>query len=99
MDRNQLKELARRQPIEPLEIALTDGPTVLVHRPDQVIIKGCRSIFRLAQIKRTRQQVAIPKDGDAIAKDWMLADLVHVVSVEPVDGIRGSSRRTSRRGK
>lgn len=93
VDREHLNELVRRRPFEPLEISLTDERTVVVRHPEQVIVTGRHVIFGLAQVKRDRANLATSKDRDAIAKDWMLVDLLYVVSVEPMNGNANRTRR------
>lgn len=94
MDSTNLKELVRKTPFEPTEIGLSDGRSVVVRHPDQVVIARRHVIFGLAQVRRPRGHFSTPSDGSAVAKDWLLVDLIHVVSVEPVDGeTRGRGRR------
>lgn len=76
-----------------MEISLTDERTVVVRHPEQVIVTGRHVIFGLAQVKRDRANLATSKDRDAIAKDWMLVDLLYVVSVEPMNGNANRTRR------
>lgn len=98
MDRDQIKGLVCRRPLELLEMALTDRRAVRVHPPDQVIVTGRRVIFGPAQIMRTRRQIANPIGGETIADDGLLVDLIHVVRTEPINGkLRGSQRKSGRR--
>jgi hypothetical protein len=101
MQAEDIKELLRKQPFEPLELALSDGRSVLIRHPDQVVIARRHAILGLAQIKRGRTRVTTPADGDSVAKDWMLVDLIHIVSAEPANGQPptrrgGKSRRRKR---
>ncbi len=86
MDGEDLKALVRKRPFERIEIGLSDGRSVLVRHPDQVVISRRHVIFGLAQTRRARGNASTPTDGDVVAKDWMLVDLIHVVSAEPVNG-------------
>jgi len=100
MGPDELEELVRRQPFEPMELALSDGRAVLVRHPDQVVVARRNVIFGLAQVRRRTGRVATPKDGDAVAKDWLLVDLMHVVSAEPAgqskNGRKGNAPRRAR---
>ena len=93
MRRDEIRDLVRKQPFEPIELGLSDGRSVVIRHPDQVVIAERHVIVGLAQIKRGRTQVATPTDGETIAKDWMLLDTIHIVSAEPADG------NTKRRGR
>ena len=85
MDGEDLKTLVRKTPFEPIEIGLSDGRSVLVRHPDQVVISRRKVIFGLAQVRRVRGHFSTPANGDLVAKDWMMVDLIHVGSTEPVN--------------
>lgn len=90
-----LRDLMRQQPFEPIELSLSDGRSVLVRHPDQVVIAERHLIVGLAQIRRSRP-LATPSNGDAIAKDWLLVNLLYVVSAEPANGSSPKPRRRRR---
>ena len=52
MDGEDLGTLVRKRPFEPLEIGLSDGRSVLVRHPDQVVISRRKVIFGLGQVRR-----------------------------------------------
>ncbi len=85
MDGEDLRTLVRKRPFKPIEIGLSDGRGVLVRHPDQVVISRRNVIFGLAQVRRPQGHFSTPPNGDVVAKDWMMVDLIHVVSAEPVD--------------
>ena len=97
MDGEDLKTLVRRRPFEPVEIGLFEGRTVLVSHPDQVVISRCNVIFGLAETRRARGNASTPTDGDIVAKDWMLVDLIHVVSAGSVNGEPPNGKNRKRR--
>jgi hypothetical protein len=99
MDRNDLREVLREQPFEPIEVGLTDGRSILVRHPDQVIVTHRKAIFGLAQIKNGRKHLRTPDNDDRLVKDWLMIDLLHVVSAEPVAGRRPKRRGVTRRKK
>jgi len=99
MNAADIKTLVRKQPFEPVEIGLSDGRAVLIQHPDQVVIARRHVIFGLAQQRSRRQNASTPADGDAVAKDWLLVDLVHVVSAESVNGDSENGKRRKRRPK
>ncbi len=43
--------------------------------------------------------MASPRSGDTIAKDWIMVDLLHIVSAEPDDNGRPQRRRKPSRNK
>lgn len=48
----------------------------------------------LTKVQRSRP-LATPQSGDSFAPDWVLVDLLHVVTAEPEDG--GNARRPRKR--
>lgn len=90
-----IRNLLRHRPFEPIEIGLSDGRSVLVRHPYQVVVAERHLIVGLAEVKRSRP-LATPKSGDAIARDWLLVNFLHIVSAEPANGHRPSRRQ--RRG-
>lgn len=87
----------KRRPFTPIQIGLTDGRSVLVRHPDQAVVTH-RSLFvGLAGLSRSKP-LATPGDADTIARDWLLVDLLHVASVEPVNGSPARRRRKPGRG-
>ncbi len=91
-----LNELRRKRPFEPIELGLSDGRSVVVRHPDQMVVAKRHVILGLAQIKQGRKRLSTPTNGDTIAKDWMLLDVVHIVSAEPENG-EPSKRRGKKR--
>ena len=94
MDRTDFQEVFRERPFAPVEVGLTDGRSILVRHPDQVMITRRKAIFGLTHVKNGRKHLRTPDNGDRLVKDWLMIDLLHVVSAEPVAG-----RRVNRRGR
>jgi len=98
MGGNEIKTLIRKQPFEPIEIGLYDGRSMLIRHPDQVVVSRRHVIFGLAHIRGSRVRNSTPPDGGALAKDWLLVDMIHVVSAEPANG-PGNTTSGRRRGR
>ena len=45
----------------------------------------------LATIERSGP-LATPRSGDAIARDWLIVNLLHIATVDPIDGARPSRK-------
>ena len=87
-----LKALLKRHPFTPVQIGLTDGRSVLVRHPDQAVVTH-RSLFvGLASLTRSRP-LATPGDADTIAREWLLVDLLHVATAEPLNSAPAPRRR------
>jgi hypothetical protein len=93
MDRTDFQEVLHERPFEPIEVGLTDGRTILVRHPDQVMITRRKAVFGLTQVKNGRKHLRTPDNGDRLVKDWLMIDLLHVVSAEPLAGHRPPRRR------
>jgi hypothetical protein len=95
MDRTELQDILRKRPFIPIEIGLTDGRSILVRHPDQVMLTRRNAVFGLTQVKNGRSHFRTPDNDDRYVKDWLMVDLLHVVSAEPANGEQ--SRRPKRR--
>ena len=92
MQASTLKKMIKTQPFEPLLIGLSDGRLVRINHPDQAVIAERHLLLGLATVERGKS-LDTPK-SDSVAKDFMLIDLLHIVSVEPVNGQRKKRRST-----
>lgn len=79
------------RPFEPIEVALSDGRSVIIRHPDQVVVSERHLIVGVAQVRRTRL-LSTPSRSESIAKDWLLVNLVHIVTGEPTNCHRPSNR-------
>jgi hypothetical protein len=95
MDRTELQDILRKRPFVPIEFGLTDGRSILVRHPDQVMLTRRNAVFGLTQVKNGRSRFRTPDNDDRYVKDWLMVDLLHVVSAEPANGEQ--SRRPKRR--
>jgi hypothetical protein len=93
----EFRKLLRQEPFEPLEVGLSDGRCVVVRHPDQVVVADRHLLVGLARIERSKP-LATPRSGGAIAKDWLIVSLLHITSIEPVNGANGRAG-AKRKGK
>jgi len=87
MGSDEFRELKDRLPFKPFELALSDGPVCIRH-PEQAYLARRHVIIGLAQVKNGRKRPATPTNDERTVKDWLLLDLIHVVSAEPDTGKR-----------
>lgn len=86
MQSEVIRDLLRGQPFEPIELALSDGRSVEIRHPDQAVVSRRHLYVALAHVKQGRKRLASPKDGETIATEWILLNLVQIVSAEPANG-------------
>ncbi|MEK7731239.1 MAG: hypothetical protein AAB363_05210, partial [Planctomycetota bacterium] len=96
MDRSEFQEILRKRPFEAIEVGLTDGRSVLVRHPDQVILTRRNAIFGLSHVKNGRKRLRSPDNGERYVKDWLMIDLLHVVSAEPANDRRRPPKKRGR---
>jgi len=96
MDRTELQDILRKRPFIPLEVGLSDGRSILVRHPDQVMLTRRNAVFGLTQVKNGRSRFRTPDNGDRYVKDWLMVDLLHVVSAEPANDDRPRRRKRRR---
>jgi hypothetical protein len=90
-----LRKLIKAEPFGAIRLGLSDGRSVVVRHPDQVVIAERHVLIGLARLE-TSPPLRTPKSGDAIAKGWLIVNLLHISTVEPngTDGTRKKKRRT-----
>jgi hypothetical protein len=95
-----LRKLLKAEPFEPLCIGLSDGRAVHVFHPDQVVVSQRHVYVGLARIARSAP-LATPRRPGAIAKDWLWVNILHVATVEQLNGgrVRGQRSVRARRGR
>ena len=96
MRSQEFRKLLRSEPFEPLRIGLSDGRCVIVRHPDQVVVADRHILVGLAKLERSKP-LATPTSGDAIAKDWLISNLLQVTTIELDNGFNGKPR--SRKGR
>ncbi len=94
MRATDLKNLLKTEPFAPIRLGLSDGRSVLVRHPDQVVLAERHVLIGLATLERSRP-LATPRSGEAIARDWIIISLLHISSVEPADD--GAARKPKRK--
>jgi len=65
---------------------------VLVRHQDQVVLAERHLLVGLAKVERSKP-LATPTTSDAIAKDWLIINLLHIASIEPENESNGKPRR------
>jgi len=94
---DDIRKLLQVERFEALRIGLTDGRSILVRHPDQVVVAERHLSVGLAKMERS-EPLATPRNGEAIAKDWMIINLLQITATELVNGAtRG--HRTDRPGR
>ncbi|MCH7720230.1 MAG: hypothetical protein IH988_04470 [Planctomycetes bacterium] len=88
--------MLKAKPFEPIRVGLSDGRSVLIRHPDQAVVTERNLIVGLATIERSGP-MATPRTGDAIARDWILINLLQITGVEPADGTARRPRRKPRK--
>lgn len=92
----EFRKLLRAEPFEPVRIGLSDGRSIVVRHPDQVVLAERHLLVGLAKLERSRPLLT-PSSGDAIAKDWVIINLFQITAVESSNGANGHTRRATRR--
>jgi len=83
MRREDIRSLLRAVPFVPIRVGLSDGRCILIRHPDQAIVTERLLMVGLAQVGMSAP-LATPDSGDVFARGGFWADLLHIVSVEPV---------------
>ncbi len=78
---NELQELLRKQPFEAFCIQLTNGQSFVIRHPE------------FAALSRSSMYVGIPSGKDEIPDRYVQCDLLHIVTIEPVNGSRRRTRK------
>jgi len=77
----ELYEVLHHTPFEPFRIRLTDGQSHVIRQPD------------FAWLTRSSVYVGLPSGTDDVPDRAIQRDLLHVVSVEPVNAKNGRRER------
>ena len=92
---NDLRKLLKAEPFTPIRLGLSDGRSILIRHPDQAVVAERHLLLGLVKIERSRP-LATPRSGNAIARDWLIVDLLHITAVEPDNGAGRTARPTRR---
>ncbi|MCH7632054.1 MAG: hypothetical protein IIB59_02475 [Planctomycetes bacterium] len=93
-----IKKLLKTEPFSPLRLGLSDGRAVIIRHPDQVVVAERHLLVGLARIARSTP-LQTPRTGGAVARDWLIVNLLHIATIEPDNGTaRGhaKSKKSSR---
>ena len=93
---NDLKKLLKSEPFEPIMLALSDGRSVTIRHPNQAVVSERHVLVGLASIERSGP-LRTPSTGKAIARDWIIVNLLHIASIEPAGANGRKPRRRSGR--
>lgn len=96
MRANDLHVLLRAKPFEPIRIGLSDGRSILIRHPDQAVVAERHLLVGLTKIEQSRP-LTTPKSAHAIARDWIIVNLLQITAIELEDGANG--RQSRQRGK
>ena len=88
MERDDFQAILREQPFEPIEVCLTDGRTVVVRHPDQVMLTRRKAVFGLVHVQDHRKRLMTTQSEDRRVTDTLTVDLLHVVSAERANGTK-----------
>ena len=92
-----IRKRLKGEPFAPLRIGLSDSRSVLVRHPDQVVVADRHLIVGLAKREQS-PPLATPRSGDAIARDWIIVNLVQITTITRSTRLRSinpSPRRTT----
>ncbi len=78
---NELQDVLRKQPFEPFRIRLTTGDSYVVRHPE------------FAALLRSSVVIGISSEKDGVPDRFVQCDLLHVVSLEPVNGTKPKQER------
>lgn len=92
MRANDLKKLLKGDPFSPIRIGLSDGRSVLIRHPDQAVVAERHLLVGLATIERSGP-METPSGSEAIAKDWLIVNLLHIATIEPANGHSNGRKR------
>lgn len=93
---HEMKQRLRADPFTSLRLCLSDGRSVLIRCPDQAAVSQRMLFVGVTKVERSRPSVT-PSNGDIVAKDWMLINLLQITAVEPTNGFGASSTRKRRK--
>ena len=74
MSPETIQKRVLHHPFQPFRVFLSDGATYVVRHPEMILV--------------TRREVviALPKSGEAIARQVVYCDPLHITRLEPVNG-------------
>ena len=97
MRASEFQRVLRTQPFEPLRVHLSDGRSIVIRHPDQVVVSERYLYIGLGG--RRNGEPATPAQRDTITSDFVWVNLMQVTTVEPAGTRNGKSAKRSRRGR
>jgi hypothetical protein len=85
-----IQQLLRKEPFEQIMVALSDGRSVLIRHPHQAVVSERHLYVGLAKITSSGP-LKSPKQGEDVAPEWILVNLVQLTTIRLSDG--NSARR------
>lgn len=82
---SQIRQMLKETPFVPLRVCLSDGRSVVIRHPDQAVVSESMLFVGVTKVERSKPSLS-PRSSEEIAKDWVLVNLLHVATVEPVNG-------------
>lgn len=98
MRHDELKQILKKQPFEPLQLGLSDGRRVVIRHPDTIVVSPRHVYIGLTAVSR-RGVPETPANGDTFPVKFLWLDPVHIISVEPVNGNGRNMNRPRKRRK
>ena len=91
---SQLRKMLKVQPFVPIRVCLSDGRAVIIRHPDQAVVSESMLFVGVTKVERSKPSLS-PRTSEEIAKDWVLVNLLHVATVEPVNrNVRSRARKS-----
>ena len=97
MRANDVKKMLKAEPFQPVRLGLSDGRSVVIRHPDQVVVAERHVLIGLARLEIS-PPLATPESGDTIARDWLVVNLFHISTIEPAEANGASRQRRRRKG-
>lgn len=92
----ELHKLIKKKPFAPLRLHISDGRTVLIRHPDQVLVSPQHVFVGLAR-SEDKPPLETPAE-DTLHEDFLWISILHVASVEPARK-NGNGRGGKKSGK
>ncbi len=96
MRAKDIKEMLKAQPFSPVLIGLSDGRSILVRHPDQVVVSDRFLFAGLTRLRRSQPQQT-PATSEEVAREGVFVNLLQITTVEVVNGNGRKPRRTKPR--
>lgn len=93
---DELKQILKKQPFDPMPLGLSHGRRVVIRHPDTIVVSP-RHVY-IGQTAVSRRGVPeTPADGDTFPVKFLWLDPVRIISVEPANGNGRAAARTWKR--